>query len=62
MKIRNYILNEASYHGNIGFTELVEFYQKANKKQIDELEEIIKREDWSSFKKYIEKVLGVKLK
>ncbi len=63
---RNYILSprkdEASYEGNIGFQEMAEFYQKATHKQIEEMERIIRAEDWSKFKSMIRIVTGVKLK
>lgn len=61
-KFKHYIINEASYDGNIGFEELVNFYQVADKKQTKEMEEIIKNEDWQSFKVMIKKVIGTKLK
>lgn len=55
-------LNEAAYSGNIGFEELVKFYQKADDKQEEEMEKIISKEDWVAFKKLIKKVLGISLK
>ena len=66
-KFRNYILapeniDEAAYHGNIGFEELVEFYQTASKKDIIRMDEIIERGDWMGFKDMIYKTLGKKLK
>ncbi len=67
-KLRNYILapegklDEMTYEGNIGFEEMVKFYQKANDDQIEKMEEIIKKDDWESFKKLIRKVTGTKLK
>ncbi len=51
-----------TYEGNIGFEEMVKFYQKANDDQIEKMEEIIKKDDWESFKKLIRKVTGTKLK
>lgn len=63
---RNYILSprkdEASYEGNIGFTEMAEFYQKATHSQIQEMERTVRAEDWEGFKTLIRKVTGVKLK
>ena len=55
------ILNEFAYKGNIGFTELVEFYRKASPKQIKEMETVVGKGDWDSFKALVERVLGVKL-
>lgn len=63
---RNYILSplksESAYEGNIGFTEMSQFYQKATHKQIEEMERIVRAEDWDGFKTMIRKVTGVKLK
>jgi len=61
MKNFKHMISEASYPGNIGFSELVQYYQEANDKQIKEMEKIVKAEDWEGFKKLIQKVLGVKL-
>jgi len=55
------IMSEASYPGNIGFEELVEYYRKANKKEVKVIEDLIRKEDWSGFKVQIQKVIGVKL-
>jgi len=66
MKFKHYILSpnldEAAYMGNIGFTEMVEYYQKASNAQIKEIEKVIKKDDWDGFKNLIFKVLGKKLK
>lgn len=67
MKFQHWILepgklDETSYPGNLGFEEMVKFYQKANSKQIKEMEDAIKSEDWESFKNLIRKVVGVMLK
>jgi enolase len=62
MKTFEQIITEAPFPGNIGFEEMVKFYQNADKKQITEMEKIIKNNDWEGFKKQIKKVLGVKLK
>ena len=58
----NYIINEAAYEGNIGFEELVKFYQIADQSDIKKMEEIIKSEDWIAFKRLIRKVTKVNLK
>jgi hypothetical protein len=55
------ILNEVAYGGNVGFSEMVDFYQKAGPDDIKRMEKIIKANDWESFKKLIKKVLKVKL-
>lgn len=55
------ILSEFAYKGNIGFVELVKFYRQASPKQIKEMEIVIGKGDWESFKDLINRVLGVKL-
>lgn len=60
-KLKDYMITEAAYPGNVGFQELVKFYNVASKRQIDEMEKVIKAEDWDGFKKMIQKVLNVKL-
>jgi enolase len=63
MKLKKFMLSEmASYDANLGFEEMVQFYQKANDREIAKMESLIKREDWSGFKKLIQQVTGVKLK
>lgn len=54
-------MKEASYAMNVGFEEMVNFYQKASNSEIKQMEKIIKKEDWNAFKKMIKKVLGVNL-
>jgi uncharacterized membrane protein len=49
------------YGGNIGFQEMAEFYQKASKSEIKQMEKIIRAEDWPGFKKLIKRVLKVTL-
>jgi hypothetical protein len=55
------ILNEIAFGGNIGFQEMVKFYQNATPAETAEMEKIIKRADWAGFKKLIKRVLKVKL-
>lgn len=55
-------IKEASYPGNIGFEEMVRFFQKANDQEEQEMEKILKKNDFSAFKRLIKKVLGVTLK
>ena len=55
-------IKEASYPGNVGFEEMVRFFQKANDQEEQEMEKILKKNDWSAFKRLIKKVLGVTLK
>ena len=55
-------LGEAAYPGNIGFEEMVDFYQVASKSDISEMEKLIKKGDWNKFKDLIKKVTGKDLK
>ena len=55
-------VNELSYMGNIGFAEMVQFYQQASDKDIKRMEKVIKKEDWDGFRGLINKILKVKLK
>jgi len=63
-KFKHYIrspIDEASYMGNLGFEEMVRFYQIADEAQIKEMENLIKHADWEGFKRLIYKVIGVRL-
>lgn len=62
MKLKQYIINEAAYPGNIGFEELVKFYQIASESDIKKMEEIIKNEDWDGFRLLIKKIIHVSLR
>lgn len=55
-------LTEAAYENNLGFSEMVEFYQKADKTEIAKMERIIQDDDWEAFKELIWDVTGTKLK
>lgn len=67
-RLEHYITNYdrldelAAYTGNLGFMELTEFYNKADKTEIAKLEKLIKNDDWEGFKRIIQQVIGVKLK
>lgn len=61
MKTFKSILVEAAYKNNLGFQEMVKFFQVANDKQIEKMEKILKDEDWEGFKKIIKEVLGTQL-
>ena len=64
-KLKNYILAptvaEAAYPGNLGFEELMNFYQVASKQEIKEMEKVIKEGDWNKFRLLIKKVIGKEL-
>lgn len=62
MKDFRQIVNEQAYNGNLGFAEMVKFYQIASNSEISKMESIIKSEDWNGFKALIKKVTGDKLK
>lgn len=55
------IMNEAVGKFNIGFEEMVNFYNVANPQEIKKMERIIKNNDWLKFKNLIKKVLGIEL-
>lgn len=56
------ILFEAAYPGNLGFEEMMRFFQKASEKDVVKMQKIVKDENWEDYKKIIKKVLGVSLK
>ena len=53
--------NEAAYPGNIGFEEMVEFWQKASDQDIEKMKKIADKGDWVSFIKLIRAVTKRKL-
>jgi hypothetical protein len=55
------IIKEASYAGNIGFQEMINFYQVASPSDIKKMEMLVKKASWSGVKKLFQKVLGVTL-
>jgi hypothetical protein len=55
-------MNEVSYKYNIGFQEMVQFYQKASSSEVKKMESLIKNDNWNGFKKLIKDVLGIQLK
>ena len=55
-------MNEVAYKYNIGFQEMVQFYQKASPHEIKLMEVLIKKDSWNGFKKLIKNVLGIDLK
>lgn len=59
---REEIIKEAAYSGNIGFQEMIEFYQKASDEQIKKMEAMIKKKSWDGVKALFKLVLGVELK
>lgn len=59
---REEIIREAAYAGNIGFQEMIQFYQKASDDQIKKMEKLIKKGSWIGVKKLFKLVLGIELK
>ena len=54
-------MKEAVGKFNIGFEEMVKFYNAADPRQIKRMEKIVKANDWRKFKALIKEVLGVEL-
>ena len=54
-------MKEAAYRFNVGFEEMVKFYNQATPAQIKQMEKIVKTNNWNKFKALIKKVLGVEL-
>lgn len=55
------ILREASYPGNIGFSEMMTFYKIATPDQVSEMEELLKRGDFKRAWKLLEKVAKTRM-
>jgi len=55
-------IDEAAYPGNIGFEEMVKFYKLASKADLKLMGKAIDKNDWTTFKRLIDKVVGTKLK
>ncbi len=60
--IRLMTLFEASYEGNVGVMELVDFYKKASATQKQQLEKYIKQEDYKKAWALVQQVTKVKLR
>lgn len=56
-----WLLYENAYPGNMGIIEMIEFYKKASKQEVKEMEKAAKKKDWDAFKEIIKKVIGVEL-
>jgi len=56
------MIKEAAYKGNLGVMEYFQLIQKANKKEVKEIEKAVKEEDWETYKKLVKKILGINLK
>jgi hypothetical protein len=56
-----WVLTEASYPGNMGIMEMIEFYKKASNKEVKQMEQAAKKKDWDAFRQIIKDVIGVEL-
>ena len=54
-------MKEAVAKFNVGFEEMVKFYNEASPKDIKKMEKIVKNNDWGKFKALIKSVLGIQL-
>ena len=54
-------MKEAVGKFNIGFEEMVKFYNEASPQEIKKMEKIVKNNDWQKFKALIKSVLGIQL-
>lgn len=54
-------LKEASYPGNIGFSEMMKFYKIATPDQVSEMEDLLKRGDFKRAWKLLEKVAKTRM-
>jgi len=66
MKIKEHILkklNEATYKGNLGFEEMVKFWNKAKKEDLQAMNKILSKPkpSFDEFKELIRKVVGIEL-
>jgi hypothetical protein len=55
------LLSELAYEGNVGFHELILFYQKASDDEKDELDHLFAEESLDEAVSLIERVTGVTL-
>lgn len=55
------VIQEASYKGNMGFEEMMKFYQKASQDQITRLEVLMKRDRIKQAWGLVQKVTGINL-
>jgi len=62
MKIYEKYIDEAAYHGNIGFQEMVQLYQVATPSQLKRVEKAVKNNDWNMFMILVKEILGIGLK
>lgn len=56
------IISEAPYAGNMGYEEMMKFYEVATSREIKTLEKLIDADKTEEAWKYVQKVTGLKLK
>ena len=56
------LIKEASYVGNLGAVEMMQFYQKATDADIKKMEYFLKKGSLTGIKKLFKKILGIELK
>jgi len=55
-------IEEAVYDGNLGFEEMMRFYQKAESRDISEMERLLRDGDFKAAWKLLKRVTGVALR
>lgn len=55
------IVKEASYPGNLGYSEMMKFYKVATEDEISEMEDLLKRGDFKGVWRLLQRVTGTKL-
>lgn len=54
-------IEEAAYEGNLGFEEMVRFYQTAGPREISEMERLLRDRKFKAAWKLLKRVTGVAL-
>ena len=52
----------ATYQGNLGMMEMMQFVMIADENQQKQMDEIVKKEDWEAYKVLVKQVIRVELK
>lgn len=55
-------LKEASYPGNIGAMEMMQFYKIASFSDKNKMKDMIARKDFAAAWEFLQKIVGIKLK
>lgn len=54
-------IDEASYKGNLGAMEWFQLINKASDKEKEQIYKAAEDGDWKTYKKLVERILGIKL-